>query len=152
MVRGCWGGGRFNRRDEYWHREGVLLLKRTRLLTRSSQEGKFERFGLSNFTAQEVEEVCAICDREGLVRPTAYQCKYSIIARDSEEELFPVLRREGISFYAYRCVGSLPVPQSSDLLSSFFIPDGLRSLSLSWMESAYPARVCESRTMLFKGR
>ena len=64
--------------------------------------GKFERFGLSNFTAQEVEEVVAICEKEGLVKPSAYQAKYSIIARGSEDELFPVLRKHGISFYAYR--------------------------------------------------
>lgn len=70
------------------------------------REGKFARFGLSNFTAEEVEEIIQICEKEGLNKPTAYQCKYSIIARGSESELFPVLRKHGISFYAYRYLNS----------------------------------------------
>lgn len=72
-----------------------------RAMDAAHREGKFERFGLSNFTAEEVDEVVAICEKEGFVKPTAYQAKYSIIARGSEEDLFPVLRKHGISFHAY---------------------------------------------------
>ena len=80
------------------------FLETCRAMNTAYQEGKFERFGLSNYTAAEVEEICGICEREGLVKPTAYQCKYSIIARGCEKELFPVLRKHQIACYAYRYV------------------------------------------------
>ena len=66
------------------------------------REGKFERFGLSNFTAAEVETVCAMCEKRGWVRPRVYQGRYNPITRGAEEELFPVLRRWGMGFWAYR--------------------------------------------------
>lgn len=66
------------------------------------REGRFDRFGLSNYRAEEVEEIVGICEREGLVRPRVYQGRYNAIIRGGEEKLFPVLRRYGIAFYAYR--------------------------------------------------
>jgi aflatoxin B1 aldehyde reductase len=41
------------------------------------REGKFKRFGLSNFTAFEVAEVCMLCQHNGWVRPTIWQGKES---------------------------------------------------------------------------
>ncbi|PSR78952.1 hypothetical protein PHLCEN_2v7256, partial [Hermanssonia centrifuga] len=37
------------------------------------KEGKFERFGISNFMAWEVAEMIAICNANGYIKPTAYQ-------------------------------------------------------------------------------
>ena len=67
--------------------------------------GKFDKFGISNYTAREVKELVEICEREGLVRPRVYQGQYNAILRGGEQELFPVLRKFGIAFYAYRYVG-----------------------------------------------
>jgi len=64
-------------------------------------EGKFKIFGISNFTAAEVIQVLAIADKHGWVRPTVYQGNYNAITRLNETELFPLLRKEKIAFYAY---------------------------------------------------
>ncbi|VUC25767.1 unnamed protein product [Clonostachys rosea] len=65
------------------------------------KQGRFEHFGLSNFLASEVEEVIRVAKAKGFIVPTVYQGNYSAIARRQEEELFPTLRKHGISFNAY---------------------------------------------------
>ncbi|KAJ0114189.1 ldo keto [Diaporthe amygdali] len=65
------------------------------------QEGKFKRFGLSNYTADEVEQFVAIGKEKGYVAPTVYQGQYNPVVRSGEESLFPVLKKHGIAFYAY---------------------------------------------------
>lgn len=65
------------------------------------EAGLFKRFGLSNFTAAQVEEVHAICTAKGWVKPTAFQGNYNPVARRPDKELLPTLRRLGIAFYAY---------------------------------------------------
>ncbi|KAF7340301.1 putative aldo keto reductase protein [Mycena venus] len=64
-------------------------------------EGAFERFGLSNYPAWEVAQICEICKRNGWVRPTVYQGIYNALHRAVEPELIPCLRAYGISFYVY---------------------------------------------------
>ncbi|OAL36527.1 hypothetical protein AYO20_04143 [Fonsecaea nubica] len=64
-------------------------------------QGKFERFGLSNYTAEEVDKVVHICEEKGFVKPSVYQGQYNPIIRSGEKELFPVLRKHGIAFYAW---------------------------------------------------
>ena len=64
-------------------------------------EGKFERFGLSNFSVAQVEEVVELCGRNSWIMPSVYQGQYNPICRGAEEALFAVLRRHNIAFYAY---------------------------------------------------
>jgi aflatoxin B1 aldehyde reductase len=64
-------------------------------------EGKFERFGLSNYSVEEVEEIVRICEENGYVKPSVYQGQYNPICRGGEERLFAVLREHNIAFYAY---------------------------------------------------
>ncbi|KAJ1534481.1 Aflatoxin B1 aldehyde reductase member 2 [Cladochytrium tenue] len=64
-------------------------------------QGRFKRFGLSNFLPHEVEEVVRVAREKGYVLPTVYQGNYNAVARGQEPELFPVLRKHGITFYAY---------------------------------------------------
>ena len=71
-------------------------------MDQAHQSGKFEAFGLSNYTAAEVEEIVKICDEKRFVKPTVYQGQYNAIVRSGEQELFPVLRKHGIAFYAWR--------------------------------------------------
>lgn len=73
-----------------------------RAMDQEYRRGRFERFGLSNYRADEVEEIVRICEEHGWVQPTVYQGRYNAIIRSGEELLFPVLRRHGIGFYAYR--------------------------------------------------
>jgi len=63
--------------------------------------GFFKRFGLSNYTAEGVEEIYAHCKEQGYVLPTAFQGNFSAVARRYETLLFPTLRKHNIAFYAY---------------------------------------------------
>lgn len=63
--------------------------------------GVFKRFGLSNYSADDVQKAYDICQANGYVLPTVYQGNYSPVARLQETKLFPTLRKLGISFYAY---------------------------------------------------
>ncbi|KAF1968749.1 Aldo/keto reductase [Bimuria novae-zelandiae CBS 107.79] len=65
------------------------------------KKGYFKRFGLSNFTAAQVQEVYDITTAEGYVKPSVYQGNYSPVARHLETLVFPTLRKLGIAFYAY---------------------------------------------------
>ncbi|KAJ1552111.1 hypothetical protein HK405_012625 [Cladochytrium tenue] len=64
-------------------------------------QGRFKRFGLSNFLPYEVEDVVRVARDKGYVLPSVYQGNYNAVARGMEAELFPVLRKHGIAFYAY---------------------------------------------------
>ena len=64
-------------------------------------DGKFERFGLSNYTVEEVEEIIKTCEENGYVKPSVYQGQYNPICRGAEHRLFSVLREHNIAFYAY---------------------------------------------------
>ncbi|KAA1472008.1 Aldo/keto reductase [Dentipellis sp. KUC8613] len=71
------------------------------------KEGKFNRFGISNYTAcngafsWEVAEMVQLCRANGWVQPTVFQGTYNALHRSVEPELFPCLRKYGISFYEY---------------------------------------------------
>ncbi|KAF9548184.1 Aldo/keto reductase [Agrocybe pediades] len=65
------------------------------------KEGLFKKFGISNYTAWEVAEIVGICNANGYVQPSVYQGIYNAIHRAAEPELFPCLRKFGISFYEF---------------------------------------------------
>jgi aflatoxin B1 aldehyde reductase len=65
------------------------------------KKGLFRRFGLSNFTGAQVQEVYDISEKNGWVKPTVYQGNYNPVARHAETELFPLLKKLGIAYYAY---------------------------------------------------
>jgi aflatoxin B1 aldehyde reductase len=66
------------------------------------REGKFKRFGLSNYSPAEVEQIVDICTKRGFVKPSVYQGQYNAIVRGGEKELIPILRKHGIAYHAYR--------------------------------------------------
>ena len=67
------------------------------------REGYFTRFGIINFMAWKVAQVCDICDRNGWIKPSVYQGVYNTPHRfvEPEPEPFPCLRRHGMVFYSY---------------------------------------------------
>ncbi|TAQ83890.1 hypothetical protein B7494_g7787 [Chlorociboria aeruginascens] len=69
------------------------------------QEGYFRRFGISNYMAWEVAQMCEICDKNGWIKPVVYQGVYNALHRGVESELFPCLKKYGISFYAFNPLG-----------------------------------------------
>lgn len=64
-------------------------------------DGKFQRFGLSNYAAWQVAEIVEICNRENWIAPTVYQGMYNALTRNVEQELFACLKNYNMSFYAY---------------------------------------------------
>lgn len=73
-------------------------------MDKAYRQGKFRRFGLSNYSAEEVEKFVQICQDRGFVKPSVFQGQYNAIVRGGEKELFPVLRKYGIAFVAWRYV------------------------------------------------
>jgi len=65
------------------------------------KKGTFKRFGLSNFSAEQVQEVYDVAKSKGFVLPSVYQGNYNPVARHLETLLFPTLRKLGFAFYAY---------------------------------------------------
>ncbi|KAL5358586.1 NADP-dependent oxidoreductase domain-containing protein [Aspergillus floccosus] len=65
------------------------------------KSGKFKRFGLSNFPGNEIEEVIQVAKENNYVLPSVYQGNYNAVARRTETEIMPILRKWNISFYAY---------------------------------------------------
>ncbi|GJJ72559.1 aflatoxin B1 aldehyde reductase [Entomortierella parvispora] len=72
-----------------------------RLVDELYREGRFERFGLSNFASWQVTLIHQMCKQKGYVLPTVYQGMYNAITRDVVRELLPCLKALNISFYAY---------------------------------------------------
>lgn len=81
------------------------------------QEGKFQRFGVSNLRDDEVAEIHEICKRESWVRPSVYQGSFSPLNRKAAGTLFPLLRRLDMSFYAFSpLAGGLLAKPIDDIL------------------------------------
>jgi aflatoxin B1 aldehyde reductase len=65
------------------------------------KQGAFKRLGISNFSAEQVQEFYDIAKKNGYPLPAVYQGNYSAVARKVEESILPTLRKLGISYYAY---------------------------------------------------
>ena len=86
----------------------VELEATLRAVNEAYEQGKFERFGISNYRADEVQQIVDITTRKGWIKPSVYQGVYNAITRSAEPELLPVLRRSNISFYIFNpLAGSL---------------------------------------------
>jgi aflatoxin B1 aldehyde reductase len=48
-----------------------------------------------------VEEVVTVAQENNLILPTVYQGHYSAVSRKLENDLFPILRKYNMAFYAY---------------------------------------------------
>ncbi|KAJ4293243.1 hypothetical protein N0V90_008525 [Kalmusia sp. IMI 367209] len=98
------------------------------------KEGKFRRWGVSNYMAWEVAAICEICNREGYKRPEVYQGVYNALHRTIENELLPCLRKYNIAFYAFNPLGGgyltnryhRDTPTSSIVPGSRFDPNRLQ--------------------------
>jgi aflatoxin B1 aldehyde reductase len=65
------------------------------------KQGAFKRLGLSNFLGAEVEEIIRVAKENNFVVPSVYQGNYSAVARRADAEIFPVIRKHNLAFYAY---------------------------------------------------
>lgn len=85
------------------------------------KESVFKRFGLSNHTAEQVEEVVKICKDKDFVLPSVFEGSYNAFARFPEEKLLPTLRKHKIAFYAYSPIaGGFPAHTSQHFRDQSF--------------------------------
>jgi len=84
----------------------IMLEDTLQEIDQCHQAGKFDAFGLSNFPAWQVVEICQYCERKGYVRPSVYQGVYNALNRTSEYELLPVLRNYDIKYYSHGSLAS----------------------------------------------
>ena len=99
------------------------------------EAGKFQRFGLSNYTAWEVVYIHAYMKEKGWILPSIYQGMLNPLTRDSSEQLLPALRRLGMGFNLYNpLAGGLLSGKYQKLLKDDSTPTGRFSgLSMSAM-------------------
>lgn len=71
-------------------------------IDKAYRQGKFKKWGISNYSAAEVEKFIGICEEKGYVKPAVYEGHYNAIVRGAEKELFPLLRKHNMAFFAYR--------------------------------------------------
>src|SRR6202034_2636053 len=64
-------------------------------------EGLFDEFGVSNFSAWHLAETSEIAVRHGWIRPSVYQGIYNAITRAVEPELLKCLANYGIRFHTF---------------------------------------------------
>lgn len=84
--------------------------------------GKFTRFGVSNYTAAEVEEIVALCKKNSWVQPTVYQVVYNALVRSAEPELFPVLRKHNIAIYTFNPCAPFFTPSTARRRTNSLVP------------------------------
>ncbi|KAE9375814.1 Aldo/keto reductase [Stipitochalara longipes BDJ] len=78
--------------------------------------GKFKRFGLSNFKTPDVQKIYDIQSANNAVLPSVFQGNYNAVSRHIEKDLFPLLHKLKISFYAYSPIaGGFLVKNSTQL-------------------------------------
>ncbi|KAK7013322.1 aldehyde reductase [Favolaschia claudopus] len=80
---------------------GVPLEDTLKGIHLAHKAGYFHRFGLSNYTAPDIDLVYTICQQNGYPLPSAYQGNYSAVARKLESAVLPTLRRLHIPLYVY---------------------------------------------------
>lgn len=81
--------------------ETVPFSEQLEVVNNLYREGRFEKFGLSNFSLEQVLEIHSVAEEKGYIVPSVYQSNYSAAVRTNEEDLFPTLRKLGYSIQAY---------------------------------------------------
>ena len=95
---------KYHKMDVYyfhWPDKKTNIVESLETINELYKQGKFERFGLSNYSSWQVAEIYYLCKKNGFVLPTVYQGMYNPLTREIESELLPCLRHFGIVFYAY---------------------------------------------------
>ena len=87
----------------YLHKEdhATPLEETVRALGDLMRQGKIRYFGVSNYRALRVAEICNICDRNGIDRPIVSQPYYNAMNRMPEVEHFPACGYYGLGIVPY---------------------------------------------------
>lgn len=87
----------------YLHKEdhGTPLGETVRAMGDLIRQGKIRYFGVSNYRAWRVAEICALCDGMGLDRPVVSQPYYHALNRAAETEHLPACGYYGLGVVTY---------------------------------------------------
>ncbi len=102
----------------YLHRQdpSTPLEETVRALADLVRAGKIRYFGLSNFRAWQVAEICRLCDTAGIDRPIVSQPLYNALNRQIETEHIPACRHYGLGVVPYS-------PLARGVLTGKYAPD-----------------------------
>ncbi|KJC33709.1 NADP-dependent oxidoreductase [Bradyrhizobium sp. LTSP885] len=102
----------------YLHKEdhATPLDETVRAIGDLIRAGKVRYFGVSNYRAWRVAEICNICDRLGIDRPIASQPYYNAMNRMPEVEHFPACGFYGLGIVPYS-------PLARGVLTGKYAPD-----------------------------
>lgn len=79
--------------------------------------GKIRHFGVSNFRAWRIAEICNLCERMGMPRPVACQPYYNALNRGPEVEVLPACGHYGMGVVSYS-------PLARGVLTGKYAPGG----------------------------
>ena len=82
---------------------------------------KFNKFGISNFSKEQLKDVLNICENNLFNEPTYYQGMYNLISR-KVEDIFPLLKDNNIEFWGYN-------PLAGGLLTGKYLNNNLENNS-----------------------
>ena len=102
----------------YLHKDdpATPLEETVRALADLQRGGKIRYFGVSNFAAWRIAQICAICDAENIDRPVVSQPLYHALNRSAEAEQLPACQALGLGVVAYS-------PIARGVLSGKYRPD-----------------------------
>ena len=102
----------------YLHKEdhSTPLDETVRAMGELIRQGKVRYFGVSNYRAWRVAEICNICDDLGIARPVASQPYYNAMNRMPEVEHFPACHYYGLGIVPYS-------PLARGVLTGKYAPD-----------------------------
>src|SRR5579872_4667158 len=102
----------------YLHKEDydTPLDETVRAMADLIHQGKIRYFGVSNFRAWRVAEICNICDRLGIDRPVVSQPYYNAMNRMPEVEHLPACAHYGLGVVPYS-------PLARGVLTGKYNPD-----------------------------
>jgi aryl-alcohol dehydrogenase-like predicted oxidoreductase len=102
----------------YLHREdhSTPLTETVRAMAELIRQGKVRYFGVSNYRAWRIAEICNICDDLGIDRPIVSQPYYNAMNRMPEVEHFPACGYYGLGVVPYS-------PLARGVLTGKYRPD-----------------------------
>ncbi len=102
----------------YLHKEdhSTPLEETVRAMGELMRQGKVRYFGVSNYRAWRLAEICNICDNIGIDRPVASQPCYNALNRMPEVEHFPACSYYGLGIVPYS-------PLARGVLTGKYRPD-----------------------------
>ncbi len=102
----------------YLHKEdhATPLAETVRAMADLIRAGKLRHFGVSNFRAWRVAEICRLCDAAGIDRPVVSQPYYNAMNRMPEVEHLPACAALGLGVFPYS-------PLARGVLTGKYRPD-----------------------------